>query len=77
MELKFKVGEEFDKTTYNDRKVNSIETKEGNKFMCVQKENKEGQKSTTSIRKFNDDGCTLAIEVTGTDLVSTQEIKKL
>merc|ERR1711942_259499 len=69
MELKFKVGEKFDETTPDGRKVDSIVTVEGNKFICVQTAKKEGQKSTRSIREFNEDGCTLTIEVTGTDVV--------
>merc|ERR1711862_564443 len=76
MELKFKVGEKFDETTPDGRMVDSIVTVEGNKLICVQTAKKEGQKSTRSIREFNEDGCTLTIEVTGTDVVSTQVFKR-
>merc|ERR1712060_439028 len=41
MELKFKVGEKFDETTPDGRKVDSIVTVEGNKFICVQTARKD------------------------------------
>jgi len=77
MELKFKVGEQFAETTPDGRAVDSIVTVEGNKFICVQTAKKEGEKSTKSIREFTDEGCTLTMEVTGTDVVSVQVFKRL
>merc|ERR1712158_142070 len=77
MELKFKVGEKFDETTPDGRQVDSIVTVEGNKFICVQTAKKDGEKSTKSTREFTDEGCTYTIEVTGTDVVSTQVFKRL
>jgi hypothetical protein len=38
---------------------------------------KEGEKSTKSIRDFNDEGCVLTMEVTGTDVVCVQTFKRL
>merc|ERR1712154_394985 len=53
MELKFKIGEEFDETTPDGRDVTAIVTLEGNSFVSVQKAKKDGQKSTKVIREFN------------------------
>merc|ERR1711970_1318437 len=55
MELKFKVGEEFDETTADGREVTAKVTHDGNKFLCEQKAKKPDQKSTKSIREFNGD----------------------
>ena len=77
MELKFKVGETFDETTPDGRAVDSTVTVDGNKFVCVQTAKKEGEKSTKSVREFTDEGCTLTMEVTGTDVVCVQVFKRL
>ena len=77
IELKFKIGEKFEETTPDGRRVDSIVTVEGNKFICVQTAKKEGEKSTKSTREFTDTGCTWTIEVTGTDVVSVQEFKRV
>merc|ERR1712126_54819 len=77
MELKFKVGENFEETTPDGRNVDSIVTVDGNKFVCVQTAKKEGEKSTKSTREFTEEGCTYTIEVTGTDVVSKQVFKRL
>merc|ERR1712114_160917 len=56
MELKFKIGEEFDETTPDGRDVTAIVTLEnGNQFVSVQTAKKDGQKSTKVIREFNGD----------------------
>ena len=77
MELKFKVGEKFDETTPDGREVDSLVTVEGNSFICVQTAKKEGQKSTKSIREFSDEGCTMTMEVTGTDVKCVQKFKRV
>ena len=77
MELKFKVGEPFNEVTPDGRNVDSIVTIDGNKFICVQTAKKEGEKSTKSTREFTKEGCTYTIEVTGTDVVSTQLFKRV
>merc|ERR1739838_392481 len=53
MELKFKLGEEFDETTPDGREVKAIVNFEDGKIVTVQKAKKEGQKSTKSIREMN------------------------
>merc|ERR1712198_253214 len=77
MELKFKVGENFEETTPDGRNVDSIVTIDGNKFICVQTAKKEGEKSTKSTHEFTEEGCKYIIEVTGTDVVSTQVFKRI
>jgi len=46
MELKFKIGEEFEESTPDGREVTALVTHEGNKLTTVQKAKKDGQKST-------------------------------
>merc|ERR1739838_1235617 len=53
MELKFKLGEEFDETTPDGREVSAKVVFEDGKIVTVQKAKKEGQKSTKSIREMN------------------------
>ena len=52
-------------------------TIDGNKLICVQTAKKEGEKSTKSTREFTEEGCKYIIEVTGTDVVSTQVFKRI
>merc|ERR1719378_1500931 len=72
IELKFKLGQEFEETTPDGRVVKAIVTKEGDKLITVQTAKKEGEKSTRSTREFFDDKCVVTIEITGTDVVCTQ-----
>merc|ERR1712021_166378 len=53
MELKFKLGEEFDETTPDGREVTALVNLEGAKLVTMQKAKKEGQKSTKSVREMN------------------------
>lgn len=48
MEIKFKLGEEFDEETADGRKVKSVCTVDGNKLVQVQK----GEKDSTIEREF-------------------------
>ena len=72
MELKFKLGEEFEEKTPDGREVKAVVTQEGDKLITVQTAKKEGEKSTKSTREFFDDKCIVTIEITGTDVVCTQ-----
>ncbi|XP_015510478.1 fatty acid binding protein isoform X1 [Neodiprion pinetum] len=47
-EIKFKLGEEFDEETLDGRQVKTVMTREGNKFIQVQK----GDKETIIEREF-------------------------
>merc|ERR1712212_922626 len=53
MELKFKVGQEFEETTPDGRDVKSVVNYEGGKIVTVQRAKKPSQKSTRSIREMN------------------------
>merc|ERR1712198_464931 len=53
MELKFKIGEEFEETTPDGRDVTAKVVQDGNKLICEQKAKKAGQKSTRSVREMN------------------------
>merc|ERR1712227_564816 len=72
MELKFKLGEEFEEKTPDGREVKAVVTQEGDKLITVQTAKKEGEKSTKSTREFFDDKCIVTIEIAGTDVVCTQ-----
>merc|ERR1712105_88326 len=46
MELKFKLGEQFDETTPDGREVTAVVNLDGGKIVTVQKAKKDGEKST-------------------------------
>eukprot|EP00092_Neocalanus_flemingeri_P027502 GFUD01029835.1.p1 GENE.GFUD01029835.1~~GFUD01029835.1.p1 ORF type:complete len:138 (+),score=39.92 GFUD01029835.1:16-429(+) len=52
MELKFKLGEEFDETTPDGRETKAVVTFDDGKIVTVQKAKKAGQKSTSSVREM-------------------------
>merc|ERR1712058_4802 len=72
MELKFKLGEEFDEKTPDGREVTSIVTQEGDKLICKQTAKKDSEASTVSTREFFDDKCVLHIEIVGKGVSCTQ-----
>merc|ERR1719362_1956186 len=72
MELKFKLGEEFDEKSPDGRDVKAIVTQEGDKFISVQTAKKEGEKSTEIIREFKGDEMIATSKCIGSDLVCTQ-----
>merc|ERR1712227_1040716 len=72
MELKFKLGEEFDEKTPDGREVTSIVTQEGDKLICKQTAKKDSEASTISTREFFDDKCVLHIEIVGKGVACTQ-----
>merc|ERR1712184_37881 len=76
MELKFKLGVEFDEKSPDGRDVKAIVTQEGDKFISVQTAKKEGEKSTEIIREFKGDEVIQTSKVIGSDLVCTQVLKK-
>lgn len=76
MELKFKLGEEFDEKSPDGRDVKAIVTQEGDKFISVQTAKKEGEKSTEIIREFKGDEMIATSKCIGSDLVCTQVFKK-
>eukprot|EP00092_Neocalanus_flemingeri_P034029 GFUD01037005.1.p1 GENE.GFUD01037005.1~~GFUD01037005.1.p1 ORF type:complete len:139 (+),score=44.68 GFUD01037005.1:65-481(+) len=79
MELKFKLGEEFDETTPDGREVTAVVTFEDGKIVTVQKAKKDGQKSTKSVREMNGaDELVYTMTVDGMDsLVCVQKFKRV
>merc|ERR1712211_68492 len=77
MELKFKLGEQFDETTPDGREVTAVVVQDGNKLICEQKAKKDGQKSTKSIREFTEEECIYTMTIDGNDdLVCVQKFKR-
>uniref|UniRef100_A0A9J8C0A6 Fatty acid binding protein 3, muscle and heart n=1 Tax=Cyprinus carpio carpio TaxID=630221 RepID=A0A9J8C0A6_CYPCA len=70
-EINFKLGEEFDETTADDRKVKSMVTLDGGKMVHVQKWD---GKETTLVREVNDNSLTLTLTLG--DVVSTRHYIK-
>merc|ERR1712179_24227 len=78
MELKFKLGEEFDETTPDGREVTALVNLEGGKIVTVQKAKKEGQKSTKSVREMNGaDELVYTMTIDGHDMVCVQKFKRI
>eukprot|EP00092_Neocalanus_flemingeri_P018262 GFUD01019763.1.p1 GENE.GFUD01019763.1~~GFUD01019763.1.p1 ORF type:complete len:139 (+),score=39.11 GFUD01019763.1:53-469(+) len=79
MELKFKIGEEFEETTADGRQVSSMVTFEDGKIVTVQKAKKDGEKSTKSIREMKGaDEMIYTLTVDGVaDLVCVQKFKRI
>ena len=76
MELKFKLGEEFEETSPDGRQVKSIVTLNGDTFESIQTAIKEGEKSTKVTREFKGDEVICKFQVIGSDLICTQVFKK-
>merc|ERR1711936_414758 len=76
MELKFKLGVEFEEKTPDGREVTAIVTKEGDTFVSIQTAKKEGEKSTKITREFAGDEVIVISQVIGSDLICTQKFKK-
>merc|ERR1711992_145436 len=73
IELKFRLGEEFDETTTDGRKCSTTVTMEGDSLVTRQK-GKDGSKDVTAVREFSDDG--LTITMTCGDVSSKQVYKR-
>uniref|UniRef100_A0A3B3SHU2 Fatty acid binding protein 3, muscle and heart n=1 Tax=Paramormyrops kingsleyae TaxID=1676925 RepID=A0A3B3SHU2_9TELE len=70
-EISFKLGEEFDETTADDRKVKSVVTLDGDKMVHIQKWD---GKETTLVREVSDNSLTLTLTLG--DVVSTRSYVK-
>ncbi|KAM3596851.1 uncharacterized protein V6R79_021685 [Siganus canaliculatus] len=70
-EISFKLGEEFDETTADDRKVKSTVTVQDGKLVHVQKWD---GKETSLVREVN--GNALTLTLTLGDIVSTRRYEK-
>merc|ERR1711981_1400636 len=58
IELKFRLGEEFEEDTTDGRHCKTIVTLEGNTMTTTQNATKAGEKNVVVVREFNDDGLT-------------------
>ncbi|XP_048848714.1 fatty acid-binding protein, heart [Brienomyrus brachyistius] len=70
-EISFKLGEEFDETTADDRKVKSVVTLDGDKMVHIQKWD---GKETTLVREVSEKSLTLTLTLG--DVVSTRSYIK-
>uniref|UniRef100_A0A8C4EBW9 Cellular retinoic acid-binding protein 1 n=2 Tax=Dicentrarchus labrax TaxID=13489 RepID=A0A8C4EBW9_DICLA len=70
-ELSFKLGEEFDETTADDRKVKSIVTVEDGKLVHIQRWD---GKETSLVREVNDNALTLTLTIG--EVVCTRRYEK-
>jgi cellular retinoic acid-binding protein 2 len=78
MELKFKLGEQFDETTPDGREVTAVVNLDGGKIVTVQKAKKDGEKSTKSVREMNGtDEMIYTMTIDGSDLVCVQKFKRI
>merc|ERR1712168_72374 len=78
MELKFRLGEQFDETTPDGRAVSSISNFEAGRIVTVQTAKKPGVKSTKSYREMNGPNEFIyTITVDGTDIVCVQNFKRV
>merc|ERR1712060_126237 len=78
MELKFKLGEQFEETTPDGRQVTAVVNLDGGKIVTVQKAKKDGEKSTKSVREMNGaDEMIYTMTIDGSDLVCVQKFKRI
>ena len=79
MELKFKLGEEFDEKTPDGRDVKAKVAFEDGKIFTVQKAKSEKEKSTKSVREMNGaDELIYTMTIDGVDdLVCVQKFKRV
>lgn len=69
-EISFKLGEEFDETTADDRHVKSTVTLEGDKLVHVQRWD---GKETKFVREIHDGKLTMTLTFEGVEAVRTYE----
>merc|ERR1712076_109202 len=74
IELRFKLGEEFEEDTTDGRHCKTTVTLSGNTMTTVQKATKSGEKDVTAVREFSDDGITLTLTTDGA--TSVQKFKR-
>jgi len=74
IELKFRLGEEFEEDTTDGRHCKTVVTLEGNKMTTTQNATKAGEKNVVVVREFNDEGLTYTATCDG--VTSTQKFKR-
>eukprot|EP00091_Calanus_sinicus_P017808 TRINITY_DN38644_c0_g1_i1.p1 TRINITY_DN38644_c0_g1~~TRINITY_DN38644_c0_g1_i1.p1 ORF type:complete len:183 (+),score=83.31 TRINITY_DN38644_c0_g1_i1:72-551(+) len=70
MELKFRLGEEFDETTADGRKCKTMVRREGNKLIVNQKAVRSGDGDVEDVREFTEDGSHNEVDYRGCYLYS-------
>merc|ERR1712043_1529 len=71
------IMEAFEETTPDGRQVSALVTVDGNKFISEQTAKKDGEKSTKTVREFTEEGCTVTMEVLGSNVISVQKFKRV
>merc|ERR1712243_163921 len=74
IELKFRLGEEFEEDTTDGRHCETVVTLEGNTMTTTQNATKAGEKNVVVVREFNDEGLTYKATCDG--VTSTQKFKR-
>merc|ERR1712133_253884 len=74
IELKFRLGEEFEEDTTDGRHCKTTVTLDGNVTTTKQKATKAGEKDVTVVRTFSDDGISLTMSTGGA--TSVQKYKR-
>merc|ERR1739848_772606 len=74
IELRFRLGEEFEETTTDGRKCKTTVSLAGNQMTTSQKATKSGDKDVTVVRSFDDGGITVTL--TCEDVVCTQKYSR-
>merc|ERR1712240_414319 len=65
IELKFRLGEEFEEDTTDGRHCKTTVTLDGDVMTTKQKATKAGEKDVTVVRTFSDDGISLTMSTDG------------
>eukprot|EP00090_Calanus_glacialis_P035228 TRINITY_DN60187_c0_g1_i1.p2 TRINITY_DN60187_c0_g1~~TRINITY_DN60187_c0_g1_i1.p2 ORF type:complete len:135 (-),score=38.79 TRINITY_DN60187_c0_g1_i1:113-517(-) len=74
MEVKFRLGEEFEENTTDGRKCKTTVVMEGNKLILTQKAMKDGEKDVLDVMEFTEDGLTMTWTTEGA--ICTQVFKR-
>merc|ERR1711970_575404 len=74
IELKFRLGEEFEEDTTDGRRCKTTVTLEGNKMTTTQKATKKGEKDVVVVREFAGD--TITYTATCEGVSSVQKYKR-
>merc|ERR1712121_554037 len=74
IELRFRLGEEFEETTTDGRKCKTTVSLAGNQMTTSQKATKAGEKNVVVVREFSDEGLTYTATCDG--VTSTQKFKR-
>merc|ERR1712180_541628 len=74
IELKFRLGEEFEEDTTDGRHCKTTVTLDGDVMTTKQRATKSGEKDVTVVRTFSDDGISLTMSTDGA--TSVQKYKR-